>query len=66
MLDTFSFKTVAELDKAYAEHLESMKTGGFIKEGTPEFVSFMGAWIEAVKDLEESLSKPREKNYRTL
>ena len=58
-MDTKSFRSVADLDKAYAEHLDSLVVGGFIKKGTPEFADFMGAWAEAVKDLEEELSKPR-------
>lgn len=59
MLNTKSFKTVAALDEAYAEHLDSLLVGGFIKKDTPEFADFMGAWAEAVKDLQEELSKPR-------
>lgn len=61
MLNTQKFKSVEELDAAYAEHLDSLIVGGFMKKDTPEYSDFMGAWAEAVKDLEESLNTPRWK-----
>jgi hypothetical protein len=57
-----NFKSVADLDKAYADHLDSLLVGGFMKKDTPEYSDFMGSWAEAVKDFEESQSK----DYRTL
>jgi hypothetical protein len=57
-----NFKSVEELDKAYAEHLDSLLVGGFMKKDTPEYSDFMGSWAEAVKDFEESQAK----DYRRL
>lgn len=57
MLNSQNFKSVADLDKAYAEHLDSLLVGGFMKKDTPQYSDFMGSWAEAVKDLKESLSK---------
>jgi len=51
------FKSIEELDKAYADHLDSLLVGGFIKKDTPEYSDFMGSWAEAVKDWEENQSK---------
>lgn len=62
MLNTQGFKSIAELDKAYADHLDSLLVGGFIKKDTPEYSDFMGSWAEAVKDWEEAQSK----DYRRL
>ena len=56
------FKSIEELDKAYADHLDSLIAGGFIKKDTPEYHDFMGSWAEAVKDWEENQSK----DYRRL
>lgn len=62
LLNSQDFKSVADLDKAYADHLESLLVGGFIKKDTPEYADFMGAWAEAVKDFEES----KTKNFTSL
>lgn len=62
MNNSQSFKSIAELDKAYADHLDSLLVGGFIKNDTPEYSDFMGSWAEAVKDWEESQTK----DYRRL
>lgn len=62
MNNSQSFKSIAELDKAYADHLDSLLVGGFIKKDTPEYSDFMGSWAEAVKDWEESQTK----DYRRL
>ncbi len=59
MLNTSEFKSVADLDKAWSEHLDSMLVGGFMVKDSPDYVSYMGAWAEAVKDLEEALAAPR-------
>lgn len=62
MNNSQSFKSIAELDKAYADHLDSLLVGGFIKKDTPEYSDFMGSWAEAVKDWQEAQSK----DYRRL
>jgi len=63
MLDNSkNFKSVADLDKAYADHLDSLLSGGFIEKDTPEYHDFMGSWAEAVKDWNEAQTK----DYRTL
>lgn len=62
MLNTQGFKSIAELDKTYADHLDSLLVGGFMKKDTPEYSDFMGSWAEAVKDWEEAQSK----DYRRL
>ena len=49
-----NFKSVEELDKAYAEHLDSLLVGGFMKKDTPEYSDFMGSWAEADKDFDET------------
>jgi len=57
-----NFKSIEELDKTYADHLDSLIVGGFIREGSPEYSDFMGSWAEAVKDWEENQTK----DYRRL
>lgn len=51
------FKTLEELDAAYAGHLDSLLVGGFITKDSPEYSDFMGAWAEAVKDFNEAKAK---------
>lgn len=53
------FKSVAELDKVYSDHLDSLLAGGFIVLDTPEWKSYMGTWAEAVQNLKDELAKPR-------
>lgn len=62
MFNSQNFKSVEELDKAYADHLDSLLVGGFMKKDTSEYSNFMGAWAEAVKDWTENQSK----DFRTL
>lgn len=57
MLDQ-EFSSVEALDKAYADHLESLKLSGI----EFDLAGLMGAWAEAVKDWEEADSQPRWKS----
>lgn len=56
MITLSSFKTVEELDKHYSELRDSLKNSGLPYDD----VGLMGAWAEAVRDLEAELSKPRD------
>ena len=56
MLTQTAFKSVSELDKAYSELRDSLKTSGLPYDDA----GLLGAWAEAVKDLEIELSKPRD------
>lgn len=56
MLNTADFRTVADLDKAYSELRDSLKVSGLPYDDK----GLLGAWAEAVRDLETELSKPRD------
>lgn len=56
MLNTSSFKSVAELDKAYSELRDSLKNSGLPYSDT----GLLGAWAEAVRDMETALAAPRD------
>lgn len=56
MLNTSNFRTVEALDKAYSELRESLKVSGLPYDDK----GLMGAWAEAVIDLETELAKPRD------
>lgn len=56
MIQLSSFTTVAELDKHYSELRDSLKVSGLPYDDS----SLMGAWAEAVRDLEAELAKPRD------
>lgn len=62
MLNTTEFKSVEALDKAYADHIESLEMWG----GEFDRPGLMGAWAEAVADLQEALSAPRWKDDLNL
>lgn len=53
------FKTLAELDKTYSDHLDSLVVGQFMVKDSPEYAAYLGAWAEAVKNWEEAQAKPR-------
>lgn len=56
MINLSSFKTVEELDKHYSELRDSLKVSGLPYDEA----NLMASWAEAVKDLEEALSAPRD------
>ena len=56
MINVSSYRTVAELDKAYSEHRESLRVSGLPYDDA----ALMGAWAEAVRDMEAALSAPRD------
>lgn len=62
MMTQTSFASVAELDRVYSEHLDSLVNGGFISSDatSPERLAYVATWAEAVANLEEELSKPRD------
>lgn len=62
MFNSQDFKTLDDLDKAYADHVDSLLVGGFIEKGTHEYADLMGAWSEAVNDYIEN----QKKDYRRL
>lgn len=51
-----SYTTVAELDKAYSELRDSLKQSGLPYDDA----GLMGAWAEAVADMEAEQAKPRD------
>lgn len=55
MLNTENFRTVADLDKAYSEHRESLKVSGLPYDDK----GLVSAWAEAVANLEADLARPR-------
>lgn len=56
MLNSKEFRTVAELDKAYSEHRQSLKDSGIAYDD----IALLSAWSEAVADLEAELARPRD------
>ena len=56
MINVSSYKSIAELDKAYSEHRDSLRQSGIPFDDA----ALMGAWAEAVKDMEEALNQPRD------
>lgn len=56
MLDQ-EFSSEEALDKAYADHLDSLKVGGFLTKESE--TALMSAWAEAVLDFREKKSQPR-------
>lgn len=56
MINLSSFKSVEELDKHYSELRDSLKASGLPYDDK----GLMSAWVEAVNDLEQALSQPRD------
>lgn len=53
MLNTQGYKSEAEIDKAFSDHIESLKVSGMPYDHT----GLMAAWVEAVEEFKENQTK---------
>lgn len=59
-MDTREYTSEAEIDKAFSDHIESLKLSGL----PYDHVGLMAAWVEAVAQFHES--KEKGPDYTTL